>query len=35
MITLEQIKDLQERVKGLESCLDIPGKRKEVETKTQ
>ena len=35
MITLEQIKDLQERVKSLESCLDITGKRKEVAAKTQ
>ena len=35
MITLEQIKDLQERVKNLEGCLDIDGKRKEVAAKTQ
>ena len=35
MITLEQIRDLQERVKGLESSLDIAGKRKEVAAKTQ
>ena len=35
MITLEQIKDLQERVKSLESCLDIVGKRKDVAAKTQ
>ena len=35
MITLEQIKDLQERVKSLESCLDIAGKRKDVAVKTQ
>ena len=35
MITLEQIKDLQERVKSLESCLDIAGKRKDVAAKTQ
>ena len=35
MITLEQIKDLQERVKTLEGCLDIAGKRREVEKKTQ
>ncbi len=34
-ITLEQIKDLQERLSNLEGCLDIPGKRKEVEKKTQ
>ena len=35
MITLEQIRDLQERVKSLESCLDIAGKRKDVAVKTQ
>ena len=35
MITLEQIKDLQERVSKLESCLDIAGKRKEVAAKTE
>ena len=35
MITLEQIKDLQERLSNLEGCLDIAGKRKEVEKKTQ
>ncbi len=35
MITLEQIRELQERVKALESCLDIAGKRKEVAAKTQ
>ena len=35
MITLEQIRDLQERVKSLESCLDIAGKRKEVVAKTR
>ena len=35
MITLEQIKDLQERVKDLEGCLDIAGKRKEVAAKTE
>ena len=35
MITLEQIKDLQERIRGLEGCLDIPGKRREVADKTQ
>ena len=35
MITLEQIRELQERVKGLESCLDIAAKRKEVAAKTQ
>ena len=35
MITQEQIKDLQDRVASLESCLDIAGKRKEVAAKTQ
>ena len=35
MITLDQIKDLQERVSSLETCLDIAGKRKEVAAKTQ
>ena len=35
MTTMEQIKDLQERVKGLESCLDIAGKRREVAAKTE
>ena len=35
MITLEQIRDLQARVKTLEGCLDIVGKRREVEKKTQ
>ena len=35
MITLEQIKDLQERVAALNACLDIPGKRKEVAAKTE
>ncbi len=35
MITLEQIKDLQERVATLNSCLDIAGKRKEVAAKTE
>ena len=34
MITLEQIKDLQERVNSLEGCLDIKSKRKEVAAKT-
>ena len=34
MITLEQIKDLQDRVKNLEGCLDIPSKRREVAAKT-
>ena len=35
MTTQEQIKDLQERVASLASCLDIAGKRKEVAAKTQ
>ena len=35
MITQEQIKDLQERVATLNSCLDIAGKRKEVAAKTE
>ena len=35
MITLEQIKDLQDRIQGLEGCLDISGKRREVAEKTQ
>ena len=34
MITQDQIRDLQQRIKTLESCLDIPGKRREVEKKT-
>ena len=35
MITLDQIKELQQRVASLESSLDIPGKRRDVEKKTQ
>jgi len=35
MITLDQIKDLQQRMTVLEGCLDIAGKRKDVEKKTQ
>ena len=35
MITLEQIREMQERVRTLESCLDIAAKRKEVDAKTQ
>ena len=35
MTTQDQIKDLQERMRQLESCLDIAGKRKEVEARTQ
>jgi peptide chain release factor 2 len=35
MTTLEQIKDLQQRLSTLEGCLDIAGKRKEVAAKTE
>jgi len=35
MITLDQIKELQERAGSLHSCLDIEGKRKEVAAKTE
>ena len=35
MVTLEQIKDLQGRLHTLEGCLDIAGKRKDVEARTQ
>ena len=35
MVTLDQIRDLQGRLHTLEACLDIAGKRKEVESKTQ
>ena len=35
MTTLEQIKDLQERMGTLKACLDIEGKRKDVAAKTQ
>jgi peptide chain release factor 2 len=35
MTTQEQIRDLQERVAALGSCLDIAGKRKEVAAKTK
>ena len=35
MISLDQIKDLQQRLSTLEACIDIPGKRKDVEAKTQ
>ena len=35
MTTLEQIKDLQERLSTLLSCLDIEGKRKDVAAKTE
>ena len=34
MIGLDQIKELRERLGTLEACLDIAGKRKEVEAKT-
>ena len=33
MITLEQIKDLRQRLVALEACLDIEGKRKAVAEK--
>ena len=35
MTTLDQIKDLHSRLETLLRCLDIPGKRREVELKTQ
>ncbi|MBO4634280.1 MAG: peptide chain release factor 2 [Bacteroidales bacterium] len=35
MITLEQIRELTQRVTALEGCLDIAGKRREVEKRTQ
>ena len=35
MTTLEQIKDIQDRLRTLESCLDIPGKRRDVAAKTE
>ncbi len=35
MINLEQIKELQERVSSLDSCLNIAGKRREVAAKTE
>ncbi len=35
MITLEQIKDLEARAAALDSCLDIPAKRREVAAKTE
>jgi peptide chain release factor 2 len=35
MTTLEQIKDLQQRLSTLEGCLDIAGKRKQVAAKTE
>ena len=35
MVTQELIKDLQQRVQALETCLDIPGKRREVAVKTE
>ena len=35
MTTLEQIKDLHGRLDTLEKCLDIAGKRRDVEQKEQ
>lgn len=35
MVTLEQIKDLQQRMNALEACLDIAGKRKDIAAKTE
>ena len=35
MVSNEQIKALHQRVDALEKCLDIEGKRKEVETRTE
>ena len=35
MISQDQIKDLQERLSTLEACIDIAGKRRDVEAKTQ
>lgn len=35
MISQDQIKDLQQRLATLEACIDIAGKRKDVEAKTQ
>ena len=35
MVTQEQIKDLQARVRALDACLAIDGKRREVAAKTQ
>ena len=35
MVTIEQIKDLQQRMNTLEACLDIAGKRKDVAAKTE
>ena len=34
MRTFDEIKELEARLKTLEGCLDIPGKKKEVEAKT-
>ncbi|MBO4585272.1 MAG: peptide chain release factor 2 [Bacteroidales bacterium] len=35
MTTFDEIKDLQQRLETLRECLDIQGKKKEVEAKTQ
>ena len=35
MISQDQVKDLQQRLATLEACIDIAGKRKDVEAKTQ
>ena len=35
MTTIEQIKELEERMGTLEACLDIAGKRKEVAARTE
>ena len=34
MRTLDEIRELESRLENLEGCLDIPGKKKEVEAKT-
>ena len=34
MRTFDEIKELESRLENLEGCLDIPGKKKEVEAKT-
>ena len=35
MINIEQIKELQQRVETLGRCIDVEGKRADVEKKTQ
>ena len=35
MINIEQIKELQQRVETLGRCIDVEGKRADVEQKTQ